>query len=212
MIVLYVIWNDHYYWQLVFFFFQRFYKDLKFKVDDSPIIFEFLPLYFIKAFRDIKMKFSFRFVSYLGTFISQIISVFRGRLPRNEIQNVPFRCVETSVILLQVATTWNKIHLKFIRSYLLDIKIVLYQPPRGCSLILLRTSFQPMRHPSCSKITIPRLDARKCSKYPRKYFPKNLSKWSIQIWLTFYSIISYRIKISKRRISIFQNHACKIQK
>lgn len=191
MIVLYVIWNDQYYWQLVFFFFQRFYKDLKFKVDDSPIIFEFLPLYFIKAFRDIKMKFLFRFVSYLGTFISQIISVFRGRLPRNEIQNVPFRCVETSVILLQVATTWNKIHLKFIRSYLLDIKIVLYQPPRGCSLILLRTSFQPMRHPSCSKITIPRLDAR--LEIPAKIFSKELIKveYSNMTNILFYYFVSY---------------------
>ena len=54
------------------------------------------------------MKFSFHFVPYLDTFISQIISVFRARLPRNEIQNVPFRCVETSVILLQVATTRTK--------------------------------------------------------------------------------------------------------
>lgn len=78
------------------------------KGNDSPIIFEFLPLYFIETFKDIKTKFSFRFVSYLDIFVSQIISVFRGRLPRNEIQNVPFRCVETSVILPQVATTWTK--------------------------------------------------------------------------------------------------------
>lgn len=124
------------------------------KGNDSPIIFEFLPLYFIETFKDIKTKFSFRFVSYLDIFVSQIISVFRGRLPRNEIQNISmrrnFRNPSSS------SNNLNKIHLKFIRSYLPDIKIVLYQPPRGGSLILLgtRTFFQPMRHPSCSKITI----------------------------------------------------------
>ena len=115
------------------------------------------------------MKFSFHFVPYLDTFISQIISVFRARLPRNEIQNVPFRCVETSVILLQVATTRTK----FIRSYLLDIKIVLY-PTRRCSLILLGTSFQPMRHPSCSKITI-----RENIFQFEQPSTKNLSEWRI---------------------------------
>lgn len=82
-------------------------------------------LYFITAFND--MKFLFRFASYLSTFISQIISVFRARLPRNEIQNVPFRCVENFRNPSSSSNNLNKIHLKFIRSYLLDIKIVLCQ-------------------------------------------------------------------------------------
>lgn len=186
------------------------------KGNDSPIIFEFLPLYFIETFKDIKTKFSFRFVSYLDIFVSQIISVFRGRLPRNEIQNVPFRCVETSVILPQVATTWTK----FIwNSYEVTSPILKLSCTNLYAEVVLFYLELELFSNLCAILRVQKLRSaiiffNSNNPLQRTYQTGELfKKYNLYRDIMTDILFYYFVKISKKKSPFFQwNHTCKIQR